>query len=279
MKLVLETLAALSLMAGSFAPLALAAGTNDLATFDEAVRRDPKSPLAFDRRGWAHGANGEWDKAIADFDQAIGLNPNDSVAYGLRGQAYSEKGQTNQALSDLNKALVLNPKDALAYHNRATIRLNGGDLDGGMQDINHAIRLDPTRCLSYVSRGHAYVETGSFTKALADFNEAVRLDPNEAKAHNALACLLATCPDDSLRNGQNAVEAAKRACELDKWKTWYFVQNLAAAYAEAGDCEKAVAYQKKATSLPGLTEKDRTQAEVRLQLFLQRKPYHESRKS
>src|SRR5437899_2342785 len=117
MRMVLEKLARLSLITCSFTSFAFAGQVDDLTSYDEAIRCDPNSALGFDRRGWAHGAKGEWDAAIADFNQAIRLDPNDSVAYGLRGQARSEKGQTNQALSDLSEALALNPKDALAYTN------------------------------------------------------------------------------------------------------------------------------------------------------------------
>src|SRR5262249_19208480 len=62
-----------------------------------------------------------------------------------------------------------------------------------------------------------------------------------------LAWLWATGPD-GVRDGKRAVEAATRACELTDWKENEFLDTLAAAYAEVGDFDKAVEYQKKAVS-------------------------------
>jgi hypothetical protein len=74
------------------------------------------------------------------------------------------------------------------------------------------------------------------------------------------------------------VEAAKTACELEAWKVWYCLGTLGAAYAESGDFQQAINYQKRAMSMPGVTVPDRADAEKRLSLYQQGRPYHDPAK-
>ena len=58
------------------------------------------------------------------------------------------------------------------------------------------------------NRGLVEGRRGNWQRAIDDYLEALRLQPKLASAHNNLAWLLATCPVDALRNGQEAVEHA-----------------------------------------------------------------------
>ncbi len=94
-------------------------------------------------------------------------------------------------------------------------------------------------------------------------------------SHNELAWLLATCPDDTIRDGFAAVSYAKEACEASKWLDWEYVDTLAAALAESGDWEGAEKTQLRALSLAGVDEASRKDMEARLSLYRDRKPYRQ----
>lgn len=270
-------------LTGSLASALLAASllagcgneTSDLARYDKEIQHDPTNPRPYDRRGWARGVNGDLDGAISDFSAAIRLNPNDATAYGLRGKAFSDKGELEKALTDLGQAIRLNPNDALAHQNRGYVFFKKQEWETALADLDAAIRLDPKLAIAYSNRGSTYSRMGEYAKALGDLNEGIRLAPRDGKAYNSLAWLLATCPDTSIRNGTKAVGAAKTACELEAWKTWYCVGTLGAAYAESGNFEQAIKYQKQVIHMPGLTDSDRADAEKRLALYQQGKKYHE----
>jgi hypothetical protein len=90
---------------------------------------------------------------------------------------------------------------------------------------------------------------------------------------NNLAWLLATAPKSKMRDGQKAVEYAKRACDLDSWKNAYYLGTLAAANAEVGNFDEAVKWERKCIII-GLPEKEMQQARRELNLFENKKPYH-----
>jgi tetratricopeptide (TPR) repeat protein len=96
------------------------------------------------------------------------------------------------------------------------------------------------------NRGLAESCRGQWQRALEDYTEALRLQPELASAHNNLAWLLATCPVDSLRNGEVALEHATWACQATGWATPNFLGTLAAAHAEAGNFSEAVHWQQRA---------------------------------
>jgi tetratricopeptide (TPR) repeat protein len=66
---------------------------------------------------------------------------------------------------------------------------------------------------------------------------------------NNLAWIMAAGPLPELRDGAAAVKLAARACELDHNQQPIFIGTLAAAYAEAGRFDEAVAAAQQAHDL------------------------------
>jgi hypothetical protein len=101
--------------------------------------------------------------------------------------------------------------------------------------------------------------------------------PDSPVALNNLACLLATAPDAALRNGPEAVRLAEKACAITAFKNPRVMCTLAAAYAEAGRFDEAVATAEKGCSLAS-DQGDRALLEENrqlLDLFRRRQAFHQ----
>jgi tetratricopeptide (TPR) repeat protein len=158
-------------------------------------------------------------------------------------------GYSETAIADFDQIIKLEPENAQAYNSRGYERYMLGRQYDAIEDFTAAIRFAPQASPPYENRGRCYFLLSQYEKALADYNEALRLDPQN---HNALidrARLFATASDEHLRNGAAAIDDAKRACELQGWKNYYALAALAAAHAETGDFEQAIAMQERANTL------------------------------
>lgn len=255
-----------------------------VAASSEVIKRKPDEADAWYERGRASVQLRRFDQAVADCTEAIRLKPLFGEAYLQRGYAHAEKKDHDQALANFGEVLRVVPareQAALrqlrhqAYCSRAAVYREKGMIDLVIADTTKAIASQ--RCLrSLNNRAWAFLQKKDHDQAIADFVEVVRLDPKSASAYNSLAWLHAVCPTKEVRNGQKAVEYAKKGCELTSWKDAQLLNTLAAACAEAGQFEQAVQWQKKALEDPGFQATHGEGARQRLQLYEQRQPFREN---
>ena len=132
----------------------------------------------------------------------------------------------------------------------------------------------PDNPLTHFYRGICYDLTNQEEKAIVDYEASLRLFPALEGASNMLAWILATSPNDSLRNGKRAVELATTACELTNWKNPANLDTLAAAYAETGDFDQAVKWQLEAQKYVIKPEHE-AEFDEHLKLNQEKKPYRD----
>src|SRR5581483_1084779 len=106
---------------------------------------------------------------------------------------------------------------------------------------------------------------------------ALQLKPDYATAMNNLAQVLATDADARLRDGAEAVQLARRACELSGGKTPGYAATLAAAYAETGQFSEAATAANQAIALAQAAgDQKLAAANTRLlELYRAHQPYHQ----
>ena len=219
----------------------------------------------------------EYDKAIGDFDVVVRLGHADFWTFYSRGQAYARKKNYSQAIEDYDAAIRLDPNHAGAVMWRGYARRRQKDDDRALVEFEKAIQLDPTNVSALYYRGVVRAKKRDYTGAIKDFDEVNRINPKYAAAMSSKAYLLATCPDETIRDGKKAVELAKQSCELTDRNSGWMLRSLAAAHAELGQFEEAIQWQKKAMEDPEYMQDDleKDKPQKLLSAFEQKKPWRE----
>jgi len=244
-----------------------------LQDFNAAIASGMNTSNVFLNRGLAYGRAGDRDKALADFTAAVQRDRKNPQAYFNRAVIYQHAGQQAAALKDFDEAIKLEPTYAEAYNNRGVLRQERGEIALAVDDFEAALKHRPRYPAALTNRAYLRQEQANYAGALEDYAAAIRIAPDSASTLNDLAWLLATCPDQHLRNGETALQYAERACELTNRKVADYLDTLAAAAAECGQFDKAVPAIQAAIQLA--PEADRADLQARLKLYQEQKPYHE----
>lgn len=244
-----------------------------IADFSNVIQRDEKFVTAWMYRGLVRSAKGEHDAALRDLDEAIRLEPRYALAFNSRGTVWQAKGDLGKALTDFDEAIRLDAHHPWAFNNRGNLWFSKQDYAKAIADYSSAIETDAKEVLPYLNRGAAWQAQAKYDQAVADYQAAIRIDSKHALAHNSLAWLLATCPDEKFRDGRRGVEMAKRAYELSEGKRVDFLDTLAAAHAEAGEFDQARLWQAKAIEMA--PESKKAAYAARLKLYESRQPFRD----
>jgi tetratricopeptide (TPR) repeat protein len=245
--------------------------------YRKAVQIDPNDFEALYNLGIALAAQGQFNEAIENFRKAIQIKPNDCDALNNLGIALAAQGRFDEAFENFRKAIQINPNDCDALDNLGTALAERGQFDEAIENYHKAIQINSNRPQTFFHLGTILGQSGRTREAVVQYREALRLNPNLAGALNNLAWILASNPDDELRNGAEAVRLAERACELTHYGKPVFIGTLAAAYAEARRFGEAVETAKRALNL-NATQNNQPLAEAiqtRLKLYEINVPYHE----
>ena len=175
------------------------------------------------------------------------------------------------------QSLRNHPNNGFAHYSRGLAYLHTDHWDEAIADLEKARQLREELAGAAYPLGVIYQKKGDYARARKLYEQAVAAQPDKIEAHNALAWLLATCPDEKVRNGAAAVKSAQRACEMTHYKAIELLDTLAAAYAEAGNFDKAVHWQQK--SLDAASDDQKTEFDQRLKLYQAKKPYHQPPKT
>lgn len=240
---------------------------------DKALELLPDNPTMLLLRSEAQQKQGNTPRALADVEAVLKQRSDYLPALQMRGLLLADSGKLEEAVADIQKVADESPQDPLPRLQLAMIQFSRKKMHAAIDEFTKVIELDPQNWIARQGRADAYLAIGKQAEALADYDEGVKLQPNNSAILNNLAWLLATSPDDELRDGQRAIELATLACKATDYKQAHILSTLAAGYAETGDFETAREWSAKALEISDDRHRDALTKE--LESYRAEKPWRE----
>jgi arylsulfatase A-like enzyme/Flp pilus assembly protein TadD len=254
--------------------------TEAIRYLTQALEIEPGNTSAHNNLGMVRIQQGKLPEAIEHFSRVLELQADNALAHRNLGDVYARQGKLAEAAREYSETVRLEPEDSLAHRGLGEVHLRQGRPSEAERHYSEAVRLDAEDAASHTGLGMALGMQRRFEEAIEHFSEVSRIDPEDAHAHflrggmleaqkqaweaaaayrasllldpnqvqvaNALAWLLATHPDEKIRNGAEAVELSEWATGARGREDPMLLDTLAAAYAETGRLKEAAATARKA---------------------------------
>ena len=249
-----------------------------IAQYQQALQIKPDNAEVHNNLGNVLLQKGQVDEAIVHYQKTLQIKPDSAEAHNNLGNALLQKGRVDEAIAQYQKTLQIKPDSAGACYNLGNVLLKKGQVDEAIVHFQKAMQIKPDYAEAHYILGNILLRKGDVDEAIAYFQKTLQIKPDSLDVLNNLAWLLATSPDAHIRDGVQAVKYAGRACELTHYGVTLLVGTLAAAYAEAGRYDDAIAAAQKACALAAAAGEQgllRRNQDL-LALYLKHQPYHEA---
>lgn len=237
----------------------------------------------------------------------VEVDPGFDKLHVTRGNAWMHLGQPGHAEAEFRAALAAGAGSWQAHNGLGAVLLDSGRVAEAERHFVEAVRLEPGLTVARANLGLALARRGAWAPAADMFRSVVADEPGNADAWanlgvsleilgrpraavgayggalavaplhplaaNNLAWLLATSPDDTVRDGERAVAIAERLVATSP--TAATLDTLAAAYAEAGVLESAVATAERALAAARSDPALAADVAARLEAFHAGRPYRD----
>lgn len=227
--------------------------------------------------GLALALKGELDTAMAHLRTALELNPHEALAHRNLGRIHLVRGELEDAIRHLGRAAELLPADPGTLSEFGDTLMAAGLIGAARTNFSTVVQMRPDDSHARFKLGYALAREGNLPAAISEWRQVLALQPDDVAALNGLAWIMASTTNDALRDGREALALAKRAADLTSHKNAAVLDTLAAAYAETGAFDQAVATAQLALELAQAARNEPLAAKIQQHLvaFQQGKPWRE----
>jgi tetratricopeptide (TPR) repeat protein len=242
----------------------------------EEVVAEGVSFLRYRERGFAYLNKNQIEKAVSEFRMALQLKP-DPQAHLYVGDLLRQLKKYGEAMEHYRRAIELQPNSPAVLVSLTAALYEMGQTEQAFAGIENALLIYPAFPAAYLNLATFHQRAGRPGEAIASLRRGLRHTPDEVQMTMRLAWLLATASPAAERNGAEAVRLAKTVCEKTGYQIPETLDVLAAAQAEAGQFNQALATARQAHGLALAAERPdlAQQIRLRLKMYEAKRPYRD----
>lgn len=252
--------------------------------YRQAIRAQSNNAAACANLGRILNKERRFAEAVEVFKRAIRADSKMISAHNGLGVSLAALSRHEEAIQSFNKVLEINSESLNAINNLGSSLHTLGRIDEAIAQFHLLLELQPRHARGHYNFGKVLAATGQIEAALTHFQKATKIKPDWWAPLKQQAWILATHSDERWRHGKEALRLAKQAVDLvdhdGQGRFLVFVgvrDTLAAAYAETGQFDQAMAFIEEAITLAVELNNQEMASKLRTRLECYRKhqPYRE----
>jgi tetratricopeptide (TPR) repeat protein len=211
--------------------------------FRKGLEVAPDSPSMRHELGTALSLSGDAQSAFDQFTETVRRSPGFAKGQYSLGVMLMSRGQVPDAIEHFAAAVKSEPGYVEARMQLADALRRTGRTEEALPHYEHVTKLDPRVAEAQFGYAMALVRLNRYREARDVLTRGMTLHPDQPAIAQALARVLAAAPDDRVRDGHRALEVLQEL--LKKPQTTDLGETMAMTFAELGQYEEAVAWQRK----------------------------------
>ena len=239
------------ILAGDRRPREMA---EDIVGFEMVLEADPEQVTVHDDVARLYLLFGRVEEALAHFRESARLEPESPAAQYNVGTTLLQMGELDEAVAFFERALQLDPEYAPVHNNLGAALRSQGRLEEATRRFRQAVRARPDDEDALYNLASTLTLRGEFTEAIGLYRRVLALLPDSPEPFAELAWILATHPEPTPRDVQQAVSLAEHAAQLTGNRDARVLNTLGAAYAAADRFDEAAAMARAALAVLGDNE-------------------------
>lgn len=238
-----------------------------LSHYDRAAQLEPHRVEVHTNFAEALILAGQTEAAEAPLREALRIAPESVVAHYWLGVLLIEQERSAHGVAELRIALTrlreaseqglpIEVAELDILYNLAVGLIAAGQYEDAIEAFSQAFRLAPDDvdvrqglAASHYQLARRRLSDNRPDSAIQHLRAAVKAQPGWIEPIFYLAQVLATSPDETVRDGKEALQLALQVCQATNFENPQALEVLAAAYAESGDFEQAIRLASKALEL------------------------------
>ena len=210
--------------------------------FQKGIELRPDDPTLRHRRGTALALMGDVPGAVREFEEALRREPGFAQAHYSLGVILATNGRFAEATTRFADAVTYDDAYVEARLVLADLLRRSGREELALLHYAEVVEDDPRVSDARFGFAMALVQLGRYDEALERLDEGALIHPDRPEFVLAQGRLLASAPDDRVRDGRRALALMQGLAENEQIVE--IDETMAMVLAELGDYEQAAALQR-----------------------------------